>query len=461
MTRSISRNATKEDRVVLARKPRKLWPWLLALLLVVLLAALAYWLTTEKKPANLTTTPQAVISVSLTPAQFRGFTQHVDLTGSVAAIDPLTIGAEATGLKIVNVPVEEGMFVGKGALLAQLDSSVLNAQLAAAQARLQGAKAAATKSIQPNRPQEIAALQQAYNQANSDISNRNALVQQARANYETALHQARRYQTLVSQGAVSQAEAEAQLTTAKTALAQVTASQAQVKAAQQAANQARERLNMAQAGGRTEDIAMAQATTAENAAAVQQLRAQIAQTRITAPDSGLIIKRDAHLGDISSPTKSLFQMVRKGQLELRAQVSQQDLTKIHVGSGAKIVNEHGTTKGNVWAISPSLDTATRLATVRIMIPLASGLMPGMFARAQVAAGTVNSISLPDSAAIYDGMNQYVFVYDGGIARKRSVKIGDRSGTTIQVLSGLSAGEMVIVSGGGFLHDGDRVRAVGR
>jgi HlyD family secretion protein len=325
---------------------------------------------------------------------------------------------------------------------------------------LQGSRAAAHKAMQPNRPQELLSLQQAYNQALSDANHQQALVRQAQSNYQTAYNQAKRYQTLVSQGAVSQADAEVQLNNARTAKAQLEGAAAQLKSSELLAAQALQRLHLAREGGRREDIVIAHATAEETAANVQQLRAQIAQTVIRAPDDGLIIKRDAHLGDISAPTKVLFQMVRKGQLEMRAQVTQKDLARIKVGTKAEITNEHGTTAGQVWTISPALDPATRLGIVRIGLPLGSGFMPGMFAKARLDIGTLNTIAVPDSAVVNEGTAQFVFVYDNGIARKRPVIPGERAGGLVEIKSGLLPGQNVITSGAGFLNDGDPVRLAG-
>jgi RND family efflux transporter MFP subunit len=212
------------------------------------------------------------------------------------------------------------------------------------------------------------------------------------------------------------------------------------------------------AGGRREDVIIAAATSRENAASVEQLRAQLAQTVVRAPDDGLITKRDAHIGDIATTGKALFQMVRRGSMELRAQVTQQDLANIRPGQAAVVTDGVRTSTGSVTMITPAFETTTRLGTVRIQLNGNNGFLPGMFAKANVNTGAVTAILVPGPAVQGDVDNYYVFILDkNNIARMRRVVIRGRSPEFIQVVSGLKAGEPVIVDGAGFLSDGDTVR----
>lgn len=439
------------------RKRRNILILLAAMATVLCIVALFMFSQRHTKVATKVTKPAPVLTVTVTPATVGTAAARVHATGAVAAIDPLTIGATATGLQIISTPVEEGSYVGRGQTLAQLDSSLLRAQLASARARLAAAQASTSKAIQPNRPEDVVAAEQSVAQAQAQVQQQAAAVSQAEASYRNAERIAQRYRGLVQQGAVSQQDAENQINAATTAQAQLQAAQASLNAARLAASQTRQRMLVIQQGGSQQDVAIARANAAEIAGQIQQLNVQIAQTIIRAPDEGLITKRLAHIGDVVSPGKAMFEMIRRGQLELQAQVTQEDLATIRVGNAAVVTDGTRTVGGQVWEISPVVDPATRLATVRIRIPLRAGFLPGMFARADITTGTKSVLLVPDAAVLSDGAHSYVFIYDHGIVRKRNITIGDHIGATTQIVAGVTTGEPIVVAGAGFLNDGDAVR----
>ena len=447
-----------QERITIVRPGRRRWKWfaLAAALLTLAVLAVTTALFIQNRPKVVAKQPP-VLTVAVQSAREVPLSVHLSLTGSVSAIDPLTIGAQATGLQIVSVPVEEGTFVRRGQVLASLDSSVLRAQLEAARARLVGSQATSQKALQPNRPEELTAMAQAVSQARSDMAQREAMVAQAKATLLNANDTARRYRTLFAQGAVSQQDMENQVIASRTASAAVDAAKANLQSAQHALEQTQQRAQMGMSGGRREDIVVAQATAAENAATVHQLQTQIEQTIIRAPDDGLVTKRDAHIGDITSPGKTLFEMVRKGQLELRAQISERDLPRVKVGNTATVTSGSYNATGTVWQISPTVDPTTRLGIARISIPMQSGFKPGMFANANVLSSVQPAVMVPDSAVLSDGLATHVFVYDNGIVRKRVVTTGEKANGTTQILTGVRLGESVVISGAGFLNDGDPVR----
>ena len=190
-----------------------------------------------------------------------------------------------------------------------------------------------------------------------------------------------------------------------------------------------------------------------------QVEAMLAQTRVTAPDDGRIIKRDAHLGDVSTVGRALFTMVRDGRLEVEALVPETDLGAVKVGQTAKITSDARpdvAATGKVREVSPSLDTGSRQATVSIDLPVGSPFQVGMFVRAQLSLGQSQSRAVPTQAVVTGAQGSQIFVLDGQIARARTVQVGTRTGGWVEVKDGLKAGEAVVVNGVGFLKDGDKV-----
>jgi HlyD family secretion protein len=113
-------------------------------------------------------------------------------------------------------------------------------------------------------------------------------------------------------------------------------------------------------------------------------------------------------------------------------------------------------KGTIFQISPTVDSATRLGTVRIAIPNNSGFKPGMFVQGSVQIGQADALLVPNSSVLADGDSNYVFVYQNGKAKKQLVTVGSRTSESAEIKNGVAPGDNVIVAGAGFLEDNDIV-----
>lgn len=400
------------------------------------------------------------VTVTTARAEKRMVDDDLVVTGSISAWDPLSVGSEVGGLRINSVNVEEGDRVKKGQVLVTLNSAVLKTQLKQAQARLASNEANLKKAIQPNRSEDIRALQAALAQAEANTAQEQAHAAQAKVNLRDANINATRYKTLARMGANSAQEAEAKQLAADTAREEVASSTAKIKAAQFLETQAREKLLAATHGGRNEDIEISRAALAETKAQINQLQEQIAQTIIVAPDDGLISKRDAHIGDITTAGTPLFSIIRLSKLELRAQVSDQDLIKFKPGQVVTVTSTEEDSrpiKAIVKLVSPQVDPLTRLGTVRISLPDNAGLKPGMFARADVTFGKRNAITVPVGAVITRNGQSAVFTLDSDRVASCPVKVGQENDTYAEIISGVTEGQTVVVQGARFLSDRDVVR----
>lgn len=454
------------------RRMRTLGPWFIVALIGFFYLA-SRLVTRDNKPAQAgPSAPPPVMTVATLRVTPRLLPRTLVVTGTVSARDPLSIGAEVS-LRIDKVNVEEGDVVRRGQVLIELNASVLQAQLRQMQARLAQSQAGLTKAIQPNRPQELAGLQGALLQARANAQQERANLVQAQANFNNASKNDRRYQELVGQGFITTKEADDVRTELYKARGNLDAAKERLRAADFAVEQTRQKLDLGRVGGRAEDIEIARASTAEIEANIQQLQAQIAQTVVRAPDDGIITRRDAHVGDISSPGKVLFTMTRRSELELRAQVPEDELSHLRVGQTVRLVQTATTTvkatkgapslksqtqvNGHIWLITPTVDASTRLGIARIAVPANSGLLPGMFVRAEIDGKPAMALVVPSRAVLGNTDDHFAFILDGHRARRRGVSVGARSGDDVELLGGLQEGDAVIVDGAGFLGDGDVVR----
>lgn len=210
----------------------------------------------------------------------------------------------------------------------------------------------------------------------------------------------------------------------------------------------------------TRDAAFAQVRVAQ--AQLAGARAELGRLNVVAPTSGLILSRNVEVGQIVSPASAaLFRLAENGEMEMRAQLSQQDLALVRVGIPASVTpvgSDHGVS-GTVWQVAPMIDPQSRLGDVRIAVPYAPAMRPGGFAEARITAGTTTAPMLPQSAVLSDEQGNYVYVINSkNEVERRSIKIGSVDNNGVTIASGLSGNERVVLSAGPFLNPGQKVNA---
>jgi len=247
-----------------------------------------------------------------------------------------------------------------------------------------------------------------------------AQVQAARADAALAQNEFERSQALVGRGFVSKADLDRK------------------KAARDAAN-ARVRVAQAQ---------------------LNATRAQIGRLDIRAPTSGLVLARNVEVGQIVGPgAGALFRLARGGEMEMRAQLSQQDLAFVKEGMPASVtpIGSDRTFAGSVWQVAPIIDPTSRQGEVRIAIPYDPAIRPGGFAEAKISAGATTAPLLPQSAVLSDEKGNYVYIINGkNEVERREVKIGNVDDQGVTIAQGLTGQESVVLSAGPFLNPGQKV-----
>ena len=137
---------------------------------------------TKAATPAITAAPAPVLTVSGQSASIQPIDREITVNGSISAWDPISVGAQTSGLEIISILVEEGASVRKGQVLATLDASLIKPQLESAEAQLKASLASANKALQPNRPEDIKGLSAAVSQAQANVEDQDAAVAQAQAN---------------------------------------------------------------------------------------------------------------------------------------------------------------------------------------------------------------------------------------------------------------------------------------
>jgi RND family efflux transporter MFP subunit len=189
-------------------------------------------------------------------------------------------------------------------------------------------------------------------------------------------------------------------------------------------------------------------------------RAQIGQLNVVAPTSGLILARNVEVGQIVSPgSGALFRLAEGGQMEMQAQLAQQDLAYVHVGMPAQVtpVGSQASIAGTVWQVAPVIDPQSRLGEVRISVPYTPAVKPGGFAEAKITAGSTTAPLLPQSAVLSDDKGNYVYVINSkNEVERRPITIGTVDDNGVTIAQGLTGNEAVVLSAGPFLNPGQKV-----
>lgn len=206
----------------------------------------------------------------------------------------------------------------------------------------------------------------------------------------------------------------------------------------------------------------ARASANAQAAALKDIRTRAGKLSVAAPVSGLVLERAVRPGDLSaSGSTPWFRLARDGQIELQAQMSENDLAKIRVGARATVtLPSGGDVTGTVRLISPQIDPQTKLGYVRILLPVRADIRAGGYGRAVFGAVSANVPTVPETAIRYDADGASVMVVGAdNRVHRTGVQAGERGSGLVQLIRGPAAGSRVVANAAGLLLDGDLVRPV--
>ena len=328
----------------------------------------------------------------------------VELVGTLAAVDQVTISSEADG-KVSRILADLGDPVKAGQPLIQVDREKQQYNFDQQRATLDKALA----QLGAPDPQHLPEAEKT-----PDVQKAHADLAQARQAYDRANELFKR--TLVPQQTLDDAATTLQ------------------------SKQASYDLSLQNAKNLRASI---QASEASMKLADRQLR----DTEIRAPFDGYVEKRLVNLGELVKTQMPVMAVVRVDPLKVIAEIPEKMAPWIKDGQPVQLhvdAYPDRTFIGKVSRISPAVNTATRAFPFEALVPNKDALLkPGTFARVHIESGKVdNVLTLPYSTMQYRyGVNR-VFVVDGDKLAARELKVGDRLGDRIEIISGVKAGDRV-------------------
>lgn len=427
----------------------------------------------------------------------------VSETGTIEPVDKVDVKSKAAG-RLLSIPIAEGEYVQKGQLIAVVDRSLIDPQLAQLQAQLRSAQARLSQT-QAEYALQVQQTASAIAEAKAslatakthlavvaaaarpqELAQQKEAVERAQISVDDALRTQKRRAALLARGFISQADydtAQVAVDTAKSSLA--TAKQAQaltvagprvqdVADAKAQVDAARVQLEAAQANAgqnqvKFSDIAQARAAAAQIAGNIQQLQVNIADTRILAPAPGIVLKKYKEPNEIVQSATTGFSDAQSivatlgSRLQVSVGINEVDVAKVRLHSPATITVDAlpgASFPGFVSQIAPASTNAfssdsgssssgansiskflVKVAFSRADPRLRSGMSANVKIESQKRVGVV---LVPAEAVPFSGKSGELTVLTAAKAQeKRTAVTGLRDDTDVEIVSGVRPGDLLI------------------
>ncbi len=405
----------------------------------------------------------------------------VSYTGELKTSES-TSAVSKVSARILKLNVDEGDYVKAGDILAELDSTDLESAYKTAQAGYNSAMASYNSMVNSSTKQAATAAsngltsaQLAYDQAlanynrqkelydndTSLVSARNAL-----STAETALANTTELYEL---GAVSKTDYDSAVTNVDNLRASLASLESQNQAAYDSAKtaldnathalaQAKENVTLTQVSNES-NIATVRAALESAQTALSTAKSNLDNTKIRALSSGYISSRNAEVGQMATPGAAMFTIKNTNALIAEIEVTESVISYIHQGTKAVIDVESAGLEdisGEVTLVNPTKNEQSGMYTVQVAVNNDSKkLNIGMFADVSlITESSSAAITLPTEAIMIEGEENYVYVAspDGKTAEKRVVITGIEGDEITEIVTGITIGDRVIISGQDYLSD---------
>ncbi len=447
--------------------------------------------TSEKpqgvQPASSTSTQQGV-PVKVSDVKETQMASSLAYTGDVKPTATVSLSTKAMG-RIEELKVDVGSTVHAGEVIGHLDQATIQAQLSQAEAALAAAKAKQAQLEAGPRSETVAQAEANLQAAQAKLAQMKAgptkeQLEEAETAVRVAKDQLYAVQAQADAYIASKAvnfgqsvytkdmkeansgAAEEQVKLAQAKLAELKAgpTQEQLDQAQAAVDAAQAQLDLAKNPFTQNDFAAAGAGVKQAQASVDLVKTQLADTNIVSPVDGVVSDKYLSVGALASPQTPILNII-SSDLEVALSVEEARAGQIQVGQPVSLtVSAYPDTSfaGTVSSVAPAIDPRTRTFTVKVKVKDNEGkLKAGMFAKVRINLDEKQAaLAVPEQAVVKSGADSIVFVVNGGKALMRKVELGASDGQNVEVKSGLTAGEKVIISNTS-LKDGDPVVVEGR
>jgi len=197
----------------------------------------------------------------------------------------------------------------------------------------------------------------------------------------------------------------------------------------------------------------------------------LSNTQIRAPFDGIVTEKLMNEGEVFTlvPTGAggpgIVTLMRMDIVKIKLSIAERDFPLIKLNQPAEVIVDVYPDKvfiGKISQKNPAVSSISKTFSVEVEVPNAQFLLrPGMFARVKIKVGKGQGIIIPESAVVpLPGSNvNYAFVVQGDVVNRRNITIGRKFDGEVEVLSGISENEMVVITGQTKLSDGTKVKVI--
>lgn len=419
-----------------------------SLVVLVLFGALVFYRIQEKnkKTAELKNMqPPATAVVALAPKQ-GSISDAIVLSGNVVAQEEVSIVSKASG-RLVSLNVNEGSTVVKGQLLGSIEHGELNAQLDQARASAEVAKANLNQVLS-------GPLKTQIDQSQASINQLKASRAQLVTNLEQNQRDLERQQILLADNIGTPQQVEGLVTQVNAMKQQIAGLDFQIDGVQASHQQL---LN----GSRPEQIASARAQYTQALASINIYQAQMQNYVLVSPINGVVTQKQTDAGNYVSPAVPILTLAKQGPAKVELFLPERDLSKIKLKQTVEMRSSAYPDQvilGSVQSISPVVSSQTRLVKLTVYPNEQNALKAGMLLECRIIlAEHHDALTVPFEALIQDQDKSQLYLAADGKVEARTVKLGLRSGSDIEITSGLKKQDRVIVKGTHYVKPGDKVQ----
>jgi len=185
---------------------------------------------------------------------------------------------------------------------------------------------------------------------------------------------------------------------------------------------------------------------------------------IRSPISGIVDEKFMNRGEMSAPGSPIVNIIDVSRVKISAGVPEMYLPKIKMGQSVTVtidVLPGVEFEGKISYIAPALQGASRTFEVEVIIGNKDRLLkPGMNANVLILESTQhNAVVIQQDLIVDYGEEQYVFIVNGDVVQKRTLKLGGRNGNMVLIEQGLNPGDLLITEGFQALKDGEKIQVV--
>jgi RND family efflux transporter MFP subunit len=444
----------------------------IVLLLVAPLLALSVLSGCSSKNSGETAAKKAEgkppVAVEVIKVSGENTVQGIDVVGTLEQKYSADVKSEVKG-RITALHVTQWVNVRKGQPLAEIDVRDSKLALERAKAGLEGARAqeasAKAQADAAKAQAEVAKSQAAGAKSQEDTAK--AGFKGAEVDAQRAEREYQRLKNLKESGLATQQNLDEGLSALDAAKARVQAAKSQIEAAssQIASAQAQASAALSQVAAAEAQARAASAQVAASEEDIRQLESQVSKATIVSPLDGTVSERFMNVGDLPGDAV-IMRVVDNSVLNLTVNIPSSSISEVKAGQTLTFSTDAlpgETFEGKVMFLNPSADPADRSLRVTAEVRNSPArLRGGLFVRGRIVTGNRENVILLPRAALVSwdvpAKKGEVFVVTGNTAKKRAVATGPAAGEMVEIASGLTAGEAVVLRGGFNLTDGDTVSA---